>query len=199
VLADPVAFVGETLADPLEGIAYGVCKAKIMRRADGTPWIHSFAHGRTVYDLKLDAAAIRAALAKTAAEEVVVKLVALLPAAEVTSTEEEALVAYAKERTGSGIRAINRQLKKAGEEKAAKDADEAYDRRIADRDDPRQWLPVPANDAPWLPEMTAYNAILGAVPDRIPPGRGIDGEAVAVERIPSTQFHPFTTANDEEA
>jgi hypothetical protein len=60
VLADPAGFEGETLADPLEGIEYGRCKACIMRRADGTPWIHSFAHGRTIYDLKLDAAAVRA-------------------------------------------------------------------------------------------------------------------------------------------
>ena len=47
--------VGATLADPLEGVGYGTCKAKIMRRADGTLWINSFAHGRTTYDLKLDA------------------------------------------------------------------------------------------------------------------------------------------------
>jgi hypothetical protein len=50
VLANPDRFVGETLADPLEGIEYGRCKAKIMRRADGSLWIHSFAHGRTVYE-----------------------------------------------------------------------------------------------------------------------------------------------------
>src|SRR5262249_51861883 len=42
VLADPVRFEGETLADPLEGIEYGRCKAKIMCRADGTVWINSF-------------------------------------------------------------------------------------------------------------------------------------------------------------
>ena len=47
VLADPERYEGETLADPLEGVAYGRCVAKIMRRANGVPWIHSFAHGRT--------------------------------------------------------------------------------------------------------------------------------------------------------
>ncbi len=47
VLADPTRFEGATMADPLEGTEYGPCKAKVMRRADGTPWIHSFAHGRT--------------------------------------------------------------------------------------------------------------------------------------------------------
>src|SRR5262249_29480550 len=38
VLADPESFEDETLADPLEGVSYGRCVAKIMRRADGTPW-----------------------------------------------------------------------------------------------------------------------------------------------------------------
>ena len=31
VLADPERFVGATLADPLEGVDYGMCKAMIMR------------------------------------------------------------------------------------------------------------------------------------------------------------------------
>ena len=61
-LVDPDKFEGATLADPLEGIEYGICKAQIMRRADGTIWIDRFAHGRTVYELKIDAAAVRARL-----------------------------------------------------------------------------------------------------------------------------------------
>jgi hypothetical protein len=55
VLGDPERFVGLTLADPLEGIGYGRCKAKVMRRANGEIWINSFAHGRTCYELKPDA------------------------------------------------------------------------------------------------------------------------------------------------
>jgi Family of unknown function (DUF5906) len=54
VLADPAKFEGETLADPLEGVEYGTGKAKIMRRADGELFIHSFAHGRTLYELRGD-------------------------------------------------------------------------------------------------------------------------------------------------
>jgi hypothetical protein len=53
-------FVGATMADPLEGPHYGSCKAMVMRRADGTPWINSFAHGRTVYELRYDARAVSA-------------------------------------------------------------------------------------------------------------------------------------------
>jgi hypothetical protein len=47
VLAHPLDFEGATLADPLEGPDYGICKAKVMRRADGgivdpqlRPWPH---------------------------------------------------------------------------------------------------------------------------------------------------------------
>jgi hypothetical protein len=54
VLADPTRFEDATLADPIEGVEYGAGKAKIMRRADGTLWINSFAHGRTVYELRFD-------------------------------------------------------------------------------------------------------------------------------------------------
>jgi hypothetical protein len=60
VLDDPERFEGATLADPLEGIEYGRGKAKVLLRPDGTPWINSFAHGRTVYRLQNDAANIAA-------------------------------------------------------------------------------------------------------------------------------------------
>ena len=55
ILADPARFVGATLADPLEGVAYGRTKAIVMQRPDGSLLIHSFAHGRTVYHLRHDA------------------------------------------------------------------------------------------------------------------------------------------------
>jgi hypothetical protein len=71
VLADPDRFDGTTLADPLEGLSYGRCKAKIMRRPNGTVYIHSFAHGRTIYELKLDASSCRAAVEKAEREEAV--------------------------------------------------------------------------------------------------------------------------------
>ena len=71
VLADPDRFEGETMADPLEGVDYGHCCAKIMRRSDGTPWIHSFAHGRTIYELKYNAAHVHKAIEAAAKDEVV--------------------------------------------------------------------------------------------------------------------------------
>jgi hypothetical protein len=49
VLADADRYVGETLADPMEGVDYGRCKAMVMRGDDGDLFIHSFAHGGSVY------------------------------------------------------------------------------------------------------------------------------------------------------
>jgi putative DNA primase/helicase len=51
VLADADKYVSETLADPLEGVAYGRGKAKIYRRPDGQIMINSFAHGGIKYQL----------------------------------------------------------------------------------------------------------------------------------------------------
>jgi len=183
VLADPGSFEGETLADPLEGTEYGRCKARIMRRADGTPWINSFAHGRTVYELKLDAAAIRTAMSAADTDDVVAVLVELLMQAAIDPAEEEALIAHARERTGTGMRAIARQIKKARQAMATEKAKEARELRIAERTDPRPMLPVPAPDAPWLPEMAAYNEVLGKSTDRIPPARNINGDTARVQRM----------------
>jgi hypothetical protein len=69
VLADPARFVGATLADPVEGVEYGRCKARVMQRPDGSVWINSFAHGRCTYDLRHDAASVEAELNSAAAIE----------------------------------------------------------------------------------------------------------------------------------
>jgi hypothetical protein len=52
VLAAPKTFIGRTLADPVEGPAYGRGKAIVFRRQNGSLFIHSFAHGGTVFELK---------------------------------------------------------------------------------------------------------------------------------------------------
>src|SRR5271166_2575696 len=63
VLTHPDAFIGETLADPLEGRSYGPCKARIMRDGDtGGVFIHSFAHGGARYRLCYDRALLEECL-----------------------------------------------------------------------------------------------------------------------------------------
>jgi hypothetical protein len=71
VLADPDRYVGETLADPLEGAGYGRCKAMIMRSDDGGLFIHSYAHGRGIYLLRYDARSAIAAIAQAPAGGVI--------------------------------------------------------------------------------------------------------------------------------
>ena len=71
ILRDPERFVGGTLADPIEGVDYGKCVAKVMQRRDRSVWIHSFAHGRTVYDLRYDAATVRRLVEAASKEDVV--------------------------------------------------------------------------------------------------------------------------------
>src|SRR5262249_12709515 len=124
VLANPSAFEGETLADPVEGVECGRCKAMIMRRYDGTSWIHSFAHGRTVYELRYDATALKTAIAESEAQDAVRVLIKLLLQADVSEPEEETLISLAVMRTGGKPSRVARELKKARKEKSEKDRSE---------------------------------------------------------------------------
>ena len=133
VLADPERFEGETLADPLEGVAYGRCVAKIMRRADGTPWIHSFAHGRTIYELKLDATTVRKAMEKAAKDEVVATFALLAAGADIDAVELAELRQLAKKLSGIGLRRIDAALKAAQQQQAAQNAKAARARQAASR------------------------------------------------------------------
>ena len=201
VLADPARFEGATLADPLEGVEYGRCCAKIMRRADGTPWIHSFAHGRTIYELRFDARAIATAIAKTPDDQVVGLYIKLMLAAEVSQDEAEALRNTVAERSGTGKRILANLVKGARSEQARQRAHEERTRRAAERLDPRPQIAAPAPDAPWLPEMSVLNDVLGTSTAPEPPMRDIDGviAQVRVRRVPNMHALTASATNDGEA
>jgi hypothetical protein len=143
MLNDPNRFVGEILADPLEGIEYGRGKAQIMRRADGSLWINSFAHGRTVYELKRDFAAVAGALDRAAKDEVVVTFVRLVVVADLQEDEIERLKHLAADRAGVGVRALAAALKQAQQKQKKTRAQLEIDQRIAERRDPRPQIPAP--------------------------------------------------------
>jgi hypothetical protein len=197
VLADPTSFEGETLADPLEGVDYGRCKAKIMCRADGTLFINSFAHGGIVYELKFDAAAIRTEMSTAAIDDVVAILVKLLLQADIDPAQEEALIAYAKERTRTGVRVIKQQIKEARQARKEEREKEAREQRIAERTDPRLVLPAPMWNAPWLPVMDAINEVLGKSTDRNPPARDIEGNLACIRNTVIPRTHAFVSANED--
>jgi hypothetical protein len=143
VLADPDRFEGATLADPLGGVDYGRCKARIMRRADGTVWINSFAHGRTVYELKSDYRTAKAELENASKDEVAETFIRLVLPADLHTDEIERLRDIASNRSGIGKRALDAKLKRARQEQAQRQAQESRERRIAERRDPRPQIPAP--------------------------------------------------------
>ena len=192
VLNDPDRFEGATLADPVEGIEYGRCKAKILRRKDGTLFIHSFAHGRTVYELRFSATKVEALLNVTPDAELVDVFVKLALRAELASHDRERLRNLVHDRTGTNKRTIDQRIKKDEEEAAARRKQNERERLIAERRDPRPPIPVPLADAPFLPEMEVLNDILGSSDAAEPPARDIDGYITQVRIRRPTHMHELT-------
>jgi hypothetical protein len=200
VLADPERFFGATLADPLEGPDYGRGKAKIMRRADGTPWINSFAHGRTVYELKHSAIKVEAILANTEDARIVETFVRLAAKADITPPEMERLRDIVAKRAHSGKRSIDRAVGASRKQQAEQQQNEERERLAAERRDPRPQIASPAQDAPWLPQMEVLNDILGKSLAAEPPMRDASGSVVQVRLRSAPDMHALTAlgANDGE-
>jgi hypothetical protein len=186
VLADPASFEGATLADPVEGLEYGRSKAMIMRRADGPPWIHSFAHGRSIYELRLDFAAAKRALESAPTNEAARAFVDLVMAADLEPDEIESLRDIAAQRAGVGKRTLDQMLKAARQEEHKRKAEEDRRRRAAARQDPRPQFLVPRNDAAWRPVMALLNEVAKSVVEAEPLGRDLEGftTRVVVRRAP---------------
>src|SRR6202034_1929959 len=113
ILASPDRFVGATMADPLEGIEYGRAKAMVMRRADGSPWIHSFAHGRTVYPMLFDARAATEAVEATAPDKAADTFVRVNVNGDLDADQIETLRNRVAALAGVGKRVLDAKLKAA--------------------------------------------------------------------------------------
>jgi len=193
VLADPTYFAGATMADPVEGADYGACVATILRRTDGAPWIHSFAHGRTDYELKYDAASVRNALELADEAEVVETFVELAVAADLNDVEETELRGLAVKLSGAGARSVSSMLKAVHKQHAARRTEQVRQRRAAERADPRPAIEVPAGNAPWLPVARTLEEIHGASTAAKPPSRNIDGAVNRARKLPIPTMHAFTS------
>ena len=196
VLADPERFEGTTLADPVEGVAYGTCIAKIMRRPDGTPWIHSFAHGRATYELKYDAAAVRKAIEQADKSEVAETFAALVVNADLNDVEERELLDLVAKCSGAGVRPVTRLLKTAQKKHAREQAKEERQRRTAARADPRPAILNPDEDAPWLPMVQTLEDVHSASTAGKPPERDIDGGINQARKLPIPTMHAFTKTTE---
>jgi hypothetical protein len=196
VLDDPARFEGCTMADPIEGIEYGRCKAKIMRGADGRPWINSFAHGLSIYRLRYDARAVRVRIER--AEDQIDTFVKLALSAQLDDIEIKQLTDEVARRTGVGVRAIAATLKSAKQEQQGRRSQERRERHLAERSDPRPQLQNPSVDAPWLPEMNVINDVMAIAMRVRRPRRDIDNDIARKRRhlIPNT--HAFTSHQEED-
>jgi hypothetical protein len=200
VLANPSRFEEATLADPIEGPAYGLGKAKVLRRPDGTLWINSFAHGGKAYELKFDFTAARAALEHASPEDAGARFEHFVLAGDLRPDELEILRNLVSRKTGLMKRALDARTKQLREEQQAAQLREEYQRRLAERVDPRPQLDAPPPDAEWLPQMAALNEILGNCRDTEPPMRDDEGHLIAVRSRRMLGLHTLTDAganNDE--
>jgi hypothetical protein len=200
VLANPIRFEEATLADPIEGPAYGVGKAKILQRPDGTLWINSFAHGGKAYELKFDLTAAKAALEDASAEDAGARFEQFVLAGDLRPDELEILRNLVNRKTGVMKRALDARTKQLREEQQVARLREEHQRRLAERVDSRPQLDAPPPDAEWLPQMAALNEILGSCRDAEPPMRDGEGHLIAVRSRRMLGLHTLTAAganNDE--
>jgi hypothetical protein len=198
ILADPDHFVGEAMADPLEGPSYGPSCAKVMQRPDGSLWIYSFAHGRTTYEIKFDARAVQAKI-EAARENAAAVFVEFAMKAWLDDLETERLRNLAAELSGITKRTISAMLKGARRQFNKQRAAQERQRRAAERLDPRPNILVPASDDPWLPQMGILDDIHGKVAAAKPPMRNIDDAVARPRRLVIPRTHAFTQreSNDE--
>jgi len=200
VLKDPSRFLGATMADPLEGIAYGRCKAKLMERPDLSLFVNSFAHGHAVYDLKYDAATVKAAIEAAPAADALHVLAEKQSKAELSDDEMQELKVLVRERSKVQLREITGVLKQATKEQAQERAGTERDQADAARTDRRVRLVVPHPDSEKTPVSLAIDEVFLAVSEPEPPMRGMDGMPVEVrERVPM-MLHTLTSdsANQNE-
>ena len=188
VLAQPDRFVGETLADPLEGVDNGRCKAKVMRANDGGLFIHSFAHGRTLYRLRHDARSAKAAITRAPVDGLIDYAMAILATAEMEPDELEDFVATVVKATGIGVRAV-----KARAAKERRDREEAERKNtLASGKDGRLIRPRPEPDEELLPMTKFLDEVLASDQREEPPMRDASRDLVEVRVQEPWTLHLLT-------
>ena len=193
VLDDPARFDGETLADPVE--REGRCGVKVMLGSDGV-FIHSFAHGGAVYQLRYDAAAIKSRIA--ASTDPVGTFIKLALLADINDIEITELANDAARRSGVGVRDIKATLKVALKEQKKRQKEEMLQRLLAERGDPRPILQRPPGDAEWIPVISDINEVVAKAEAERQSRRDIDGTIAQERLMPISETHAFTSANEED-
>jgi hypothetical protein len=193
VLADPTRFEDATLADPIEGVEYGTGKAKVLLHPDGTPWINSFAHGRTRYELRFDYSAAATAVEKAPKDEIAEAFIRLVLAGDLGEDEIEGLRNLTHQRTGINKRTLDQKLKAARRAADLRRARQERDQRLANRQDPRPRISAPYADAEWLPTLGVLDGVLGRSTAIEPPMRDFEGYVIEARARRVQGLHALTS------
>jgi hypothetical protein len=188
VLADPDRFVDETLADPLEGADYGRCKAKVMRGDDGDLFIHSFAHGRSLYHLRHDARSAKAAIAKSPVDGLVDYAMAILAMTEMEADEFTDFVTIVAKKADVGVQAVKARITKDRREREQAKRKAA----LASGGDGRLIRPRPQLDGERVQTTKFLDEVLASDKREEPPMRDASGNLVEVRVTKPWALHLLT-------
>ena len=191
VLKNPDAFIGETLADPLEGPSYGPGKAMVMadRNTDGV-FIHSFAHGGARHRLCYDRSLLEEVLRAADPEHVSDIFIAKEAQSHIEPDDEAALVDLVSQLSGIGKRPITQKLKQE------RDRRNRENRATMEAKRPSSTRPVhraPESDAELTPTMSLLDDVLGQVVADQPPMRGLSGGLIEIRKSTPTGLHLLTS------
>jgi hypothetical protein len=203
VLKDPQRFIGETLADPIEGVPYGTGKGKILAGRDGGLRIHSFAHGSRNYDLRYDMNAVlfacltagRRGGGASAAADLLCRMIQF---ADLADTEEQEIIDCLANEYGSkqAIKSQLKEAKKAHADKAKRDKVESY---VASRHDTRIKLTAPFADERHTEVVESLDEVLSTVDCPEPPMRDIENNPIQVIVRKPLGFHTLRSVGDDVA
>lgn len=188
VLADPDRYVGETLADPMEGIVYGRCKALVMMGTEGDLIIHSFAHGRSIYSLKYDLKAAKAAFEQIA-DATVDHAMEILSRTEIEEDELSAFVKLVSKTTGVREKPIKDRVRKEQNTRAV----QANQASMEAEAEGRIVRPRPEPDGELTPVVSFLDEVLAEAKGDEPPMRNAVGALVRVEYKQPWALHLLTS------
>jgi uncharacterized protein YheU (UPF0270 family) len=185
ILQAPERFVGETLADPLEGVSYGRGKAMVIRASDGGLIIHSFAHGRGLYRLRYDGASAIRALDGVLKEGFIDGAMAIFAQAEMEPDEMARFAESVAKKSGVKITAVKARMKTTRREvdRAAHEATNVEGRILR---------PRPDQDEELLPTVMFLDNVLARDQAEEPPMRNPEGELVEVQSRKPWSLHLLT-------
>jgi hypothetical protein len=188
VLANPDRFISETLADPLEGAAYGRCKAIVMRGDDGGLLIHSFAHGRAIYLLRHDVRSAKAVIARAPVDGLIDYAMAILATTDMEADEHADLVSTVARKAGIGVGAVKARIAKERREREQAERKKA----MASGADGRLIRPRPRPDGELGPTTKFLDEVLASDQREEPPMRDASGNLVEVRVREPWSLHLLT-------